>query len=70
MDELNGRHRMMREMAQQIRVLIAERSTPITRRMRELPSQLEQEADVLEMETLRPRCGIGSGLIRSDIGHE
>ena len=41
---------MMREMAQQIRGLIAERSAPITRRMRELPSQLEQEADVLEME--------------------
>jgi hypothetical protein len=42
--------RMMREMAQQIRDLIGGRSVPITPRMLELPSQLEQEADVLEFE--------------------
>jgi len=41
---------MMREMAQQIRDLIGGRSVLITRRMLELPSQLEQEADVLETE--------------------
>jgi hypothetical protein len=41
---------MMREMAQQIRDLIGGRSVPITQRMLELPSQLEQEADVLETE--------------------
>jgi hypothetical protein len=42
--------RMMREMAQQIRDLIGGRSVPITQRLLELPSQLEQEADVLETE--------------------
>jgi hypothetical protein len=49
-DDLQDSQRMMREMAQQIRDLIGGRSVPITQRMLELPSQLEQEADVLESE--------------------
>jgi len=49
-DDLQDSQRMMREMAQQIRDLIGGRSVLITRRMLELPSQLEQEADVLETE--------------------
>src|SRR6185437_3795662 len=48
--DLQDSQRMMREMAQQIRDLIGGRSVLITRRMLELPSQLEQEADVLETE--------------------
>ena len=50
MGDLQDSQRMMREMAQQIRDLIGGRSVLITRRMLELPSQLEQEADVLETE--------------------
>jgi phosphoenolpyruvate carboxylase len=49
-NDLQDSQRMMREMAQQIRDLIGGRSVLITRRMLELPSQLEQEADVLETE--------------------
>jgi DNA-directed RNA polymerase specialized sigma subunit len=41
---------MMREMAQQLRDLTSEKSIPVTRRVRELANQLEQEADVLEAE--------------------
>ena len=50
MNDLQDSQRMMREMAQQIRDLIDGRSIAITQRMLELPSQLEQEADVLEFE--------------------
>jgi hypothetical protein len=49
-NDLQDSQRMMREMAQQIRDLIGGRSVPITQRILELPSQLEQEADVLEFE--------------------
>lgn len=54
--------RMMREMAQQIRDLIGGKSVPITQRMLELPSQLEQEADVLEFEirTASPSVAVDS----------
>jgi DNA-directed RNA polymerase specialized sigma subunit len=48
--ELGGTSRMMREMAQQLRDLTSEKSIPVTRRVRELANQLEQEADVLEAE--------------------
>jgi hypothetical protein len=53
---------MMREMAQQIRDLIGGKSVPITQRMLELPSQLEQEADVLEFEirTASPSVAVDS----------
>ncbi len=45
---------MMREMAQQIRQIVEERLTPITR-MRHLANQLEQYADALEMEVTATR---------------
>ena len=50
MNRLQASQRMMREMAQQLRVLIAGSSVQIPRRILELPSQLEQEADLLGTE--------------------
>jgi len=38
--------RMMRQLAQQIRVLVEQRRAPITPRLRQLVNQLEQEADI------------------------